>query len=367
METFSGVRCDGKAVEGFLAELITRAGASEESARAAARAMSDASMRGVDTHGVRLTPHYLRGLAAGRINKHPHVTVQRQAPAVIHVDADDGLGHLASFRGIEAGIAAARETGLAAVAIGNSTHHGATGVYTLAAARQGFAALGMTNADAIVAPHDGLAAFFGTNPITFAVPNEQGRPIHLDMASSSIPLNRVLLRRDTGTPLPPEVALDAAGTMTIDPFKAAALMPLGGANYGYKGAGLAVMIDMLCSAFTGMRHGCCLPGFSDERVTEPARLGHFFIVFDIGAFQPRKGFFARVGAFLDDLHRQKARPGRKVMAPGDPDWAALADRSAHGMPIDNATWASLNASATTLGCVPPPVLAHEEEGKASFS
>lgn len=359
MEKFDGVRCDGKAVERFLAELFTKTGASEESAEAVARAMSDASMRGVDTHGVRLTPHYLRGLDAGRIKKRPSVEVKRLATSVVHVDAGDGLGHLASFRGIEAGIAVARETGLAAVAIGNSTHHGATGVYTLAAARQGFAALGMTNADAIVAPHDGVAAFFGTNPITFAVPNEHGLPIHLDMASSSIPLNRVLLRRDTGTPLPPEVAIDAGGEMTVDPFKAAALMPLGGANYGYKGAGLAVMVDMLCSAFTGTLHGNRLPNFAGENVFWPARLGHFFIIFDVGAFQPKRGFFQRVGEFLDDLRGQKARPGRKVMAPGDPEWAALKDRQAHGMPIDNATWASMNSFATSLNCVPPPVLATE--------
>jgi LDH2 family malate/lactate/ureidoglycolate dehydrogenase len=359
MEEFGGVRCSGEAVEAFLAELFTKAGASEESAKAVAQAMSDASMRGVDTHGVRLTPHYLRGLDAGRIKKQPAVQVQRLSASVVHVDADDGLGHLASYRGIEEGIAVARETGIAAVTIGRSTHHGATGVYTLAAARQGFAALGMTNADAIVAPHDGVKAFFGTNPITFAVPNEKGQPLHLDMATSSIPLNRVLLRRDTGTPLPPEVAIDAAGEMTVDPFAATALMPLGGANYGYKGAGLAVMVDMLCSAFTGMQHGARLPNFAGDNVFWPARLGHFFLVFDIGAFQPRQGFFQRVGEFLDDLRAQKARPGEKVMAPGDPEWAALSDRTAHGMPIDRATWASMGSYADKLDCALPKVLSQE--------
>jgi LDH2 family malate/lactate/ureidoglycolate dehydrogenase len=321
--------------------------------------MSDASMRGVDTHGVRLAPHYLRGLGAGRIGKRPKIAVERLAPAVVHVDADDGLGHLASYRGIEEGIAVAREMGLAAVAIGNSTHHGATGVYTLEAARQGFVALGMTNADAIVAAHDGVEPFFGTNPISFAVPSGGDRPFHLDMATSSIPLNRVLLRRATGAALPAEVAIDAGGEMTTDPFAAAALMPLGGTNYGYKGAGLAGMVDLLCSAFTGMMHGCRLPNFAGENITWPARLGHFFIVFDIGAFQPRKGFFQRVGAFLDDLRAQKTRPGRQVKAPGDPEWAALEERETHGMPIDLVTWDSLIASATELNCSLPPVIARE--------
>lgn len=357
MEEFNGVRCRGEAVESLVKSLMVGAGASEESAAAAAKALTDASMRGVDTHGVRLTPHYLRGLKAGRIKTTPSVRIDRLSPAVIHVDADDGLGHLASFKGIEAGIAVARENGIAAVAIGRSTHHGATGVYTLTAARQGFAALGMTNADAIVAPHDGVKAFFGTNPISFAVPVADSHPLLLDMATSSIPLNRVLLRRDTGTPLPPEVAIDDVGNMTEDPFAAAALVPLGGANYGYKGAGLAVMVDLLCSAFTGMLHGARLPSFSGDNVTWPARLGHFFIIFDTKAFQPQQAFANRVIEFLTDLRNQAARPGESVKAPGDPEWAALADRTANGLPIDAATWGTLGAVAKTYGCVLPDVIA----------
>lgn len=356
MEQFAGVRCRLEAVEAFLEALMRGAGACPESAAAVARALTDASARAVDTHGIRLAPHYLRGLAGGRINPAPKVRAERLSAAVVHVDADDGLGHLASYRAIEIGTEVARETGLAAVAVGRSTHHGATGCYTLAAARAGFAALGMTNADAIVAPHDGVKPFLGTNPISFAVPVPGGHPLLLDMATSSIPLNRVLLRRDTGAPLPPEVALDAAGEMTLDPFAAAALMPLGGAGYGYKGAGLAVMIDILCSAFTGMLHGARLPSFTDAGIQVPARLGHFFIVFAPGAFQPGDAFAERVRAFLDDLRGQPARPGQQVMAPGDPEWAAFADRTAHGVPIDAATWACLGEFAERQGCAPPEVL-----------
>jgi len=356
MEAFDGVRCRAEAVEAFLGALLRGAGASPESAAAAARALTDASARAVDTHGIRLAPHYLRGLAGGRINPAPRVRVERRAAAVLHVDGDDGLGHLASYRAIEAGMEVARESGLAAVAVGRSTHHGATGCYTLAAARQGFAALGMTNADAIVAPHDGVKPFLGTNPISFAVPAAGGQPLLLDMATSSIPLNRVLLRRDTGAPLPPEVALDAAGAMTVDPFAAAALMPLGGAGFGYKGAGLAVMIDILCSAFTGMLHGAMLPSFTAADVAVPARLGHFFIVFAPGAFQPEDGFAERMRAFLEDLRGQPARPGQRVLAPGDPEWAAFAERSAHGVPIDAATWACLGEFGQRFGCALPEVV-----------
>jgi LDH2 family malate/lactate/ureidoglycolate dehydrogenase len=353
MEEFDGVRCRANEIEPFLKDLLRGAAASAESAAATARALTDASERGVDTHGIRLTPHYLRGLKAGRINPTPTVRVERCAPSVGYVDADDGLGHLASYRAIDLGMTIAKETGIGAVSVGKSTHNGASGCYTLAAAKQGFAALGMTNADAIVAPHDGVKAFFGTNPISFAVPVEGDHPMLLDMATSSIPLNRVLLRRDTGSPLPAEVAIDSQGEMTIDPFAAAALMPLGGAGYGYKGAGLAVMVDLLCSAFTGMLHGARLPSFAGPDITWPARLGHFFIVFDTTAFQPKDSFAHRVTEFLTELRQQAARPGQTVMAPGDPEWAAYADRTAHGVPIDAATWESLGEFAGTYGLTRP--------------
>ena len=167
----------------------------------------------------------------------------------------------------------AAETGIAAITVGRSTHHGATGVYTLDAARKGFAAIGMTHADPAVVPYGGVRAFFGTNPISFAVPAPGEEPMLLDMATSSIPYNRVFLRRATGTPLPPEVAVDADGAFTEDPHAAVALQSLGGGHFGYKGAGLAAMVDVLCSAFTGMGHSATMAPFSgpDYSTADPDR------------------------------------------------------------------------------------------------
>jgi LDH2 family malate/lactate/ureidoglycolate dehydrogenase len=353
MEEFDGVRCRGQEIESFIAALMRGAGASEESAAAVARALTEASARGVDTHGIRLAPLYFRAIEGGRINPRPTLRIERVGPAVLHVDADDGLGHFASYRAIEAGIAVARESGVAAVAIGRSTHHGSTGGYTIAAARQGYAALGMTNATAIVVPHGGAEPFLGTNPITFAVPRTEGHPLVLDMATSSIPFNRVLLRRDTGTPLPPEVAVDAEGNVTADPFAAAGLMPLGGANYSYKGAGLGVMVEILCSAFTGAMYSSRVALFTDEGHSNPARLGHFFLIFDPATFQPLPSFHQRLEDFIGELKGLKARPGETVMAPGDPEWAAYADRAANGLPIDAVTWAALGDYAARYGCRRP--------------
>lgn len=352
-EHFASVRLAEAPLTEYLDALLQGAGCAPAPAAAVTRALVGASLRGIDTHGVRLAPHYLRCLAAGRINPAPELRFSRKAPAVGHVDADNGFGHYASYRAIAEAVEMARETGVAAVTVGNSSHHGATGGYALAAAEAGFAAIALTIADAAVAPFDGVQAFIGTNPISFAVPVAGEAPMVLDMATSSIPLNRVHLRRAAGTELPADVALDTEGNVTRDPNRFGALLPLGGSDYGYKGAGLAAMVDILCSAFSGMPHGNALSPFSDPTAPGPDLRSHFFLVLRPEAFQPLALFDAGLAAFLDDLRSQPARTGKRVMAPGDPEIAAEADRRAHGIPVDETTWAALAAEADRLGIAAP--------------
>ena len=262
IEVIAGPRVAADALRDFATRLLAATGADADSAAATARAIVDASSRAFDTHGIRLLPYYLQTLEGGRVKGHPAITVTRKAQAVVHVDADDGFGHAPSFRAVDTACDVAAETGVAVATVARSSHHGATGCYTRAAALRGFVAIGMTHADAVVVPHGGTQAFFGTNPLSFALPVTGEDPMVLDMATSAIPFNRVLLRRATGTPLPPEVARDAEGELTTDPNAATALVPLGGATFGYKGAGLAGMVDLLCSALTGMGHGKTLALFT---------------------------------------------------------------------------------------------------------
>lgn len=349
IEAIEGVLCTKPQLEGYVADLLHAGGADAASAAAVARAVVDASSRGVDTHGVRLVPWYLELLAGGTINGNPNVTFTRKAAAVGHVDADNGFGHLASFRAVEEGLRLADDAGVAAVTVGRSSHHGASGVYALAAARAGYAAIVVTHADPAVVPFGGTRAFYGTNPIAFAVPAPGEEPMLLDMATSAIPFNRVFLRRATGTPLPPEVARDENGALTTDPWAARAVVPVGGANFGYKGAGLAAMVDILSSAFTGMGHGFTLepPARSDN--TQPMRVGHFVLILKPAIFQALTSFDATVGAFLTDLRAQPAMTRHKVMAPGDVEKAEAARRAAEGIPVDAVTWAALKSAAERLG------------------
>jgi LDH2 family malate/lactate/ureidoglycolate dehydrogenase len=138
------------------------------------------------------------------------------------------------------------------VAIRNSSHFGAAGAYALAAAEAGMIGLASCNADSIVRLHGGAARFHGTNPIAFAVPVAGARPWLLDMATSSIPYNRVQLYRSVGKQLPGGVASTADGLDTDAPELADMLAPLGG-EFGFKGAGLAGLAEILSAVLSGMR------------------------------------------------------------------------------------------------------------------
>ena len=353
LEVIEGARVLERDLRPFVEQVFRAAGADPPSAEAVSTAVVDASARAFDTHGVRLVPFYMQGLAGGRINGIPHVVVTRKAPAVLHVDADDGFGHLASYRAVEAAANLAAETGVAVATVGRSSHHGATGCYTRYAAMKGFAAIGMTHADSAVIPFGGTGAFFGTNPISFAVPAPGEDPLLLDMATSAIPFNRIELRRATGTPLPPEIAVDRTGAFTTDPNKAVAVGPVGGASFGYKGSGLAAMVDLLCSAFTGMGHSRTLAAFGGPDWSKPIPIGHFFLVLSPALFQTLAAFDERIASFLADLRAQPAKPGATVQAPGDLEKAEAKRRETAGIPIDRVTWAAFTDYAARFDIDPP--------------
>jgi LDH2 family malate/lactate/ureidoglycolate dehydrogenase len=317
----------------------------------------EASGRGVDTHGVRLVPHYVHTVAGGRVNGAAKPQFHGAATAGGHVDGDNGFGHLASYRAIEEGMRLARDTGVAAIGVRNSSHHGATGCYTLAAAREGFCAIGMTHADAIVVPHHGTQPFFGTNPLSFAVPVPGAEPSVIDMASSAVPMNRVWLWGANGVTLPESIAVEATGTPTRDAAQAKALLPVGGPDYGYKGTCLAMMIDLLCAGMTGMRFGAQLPTFGGPDYKTPIPIGHFFVIFNPASFAPDGGFGRTAIDLIGALRRQPARPGETVVAPGDPELREAGDRKRKGIPVDLATWRAFAELGAEYGCPPPAVRA----------
>jgi ureidoglycolate dehydrogenase (NAD+) len=323
---------------------LLEAGACEASAAAAVRAMMHASTVGVDSHGVRLVEHYCGMLEGGRLNRRPDIKVRRTAAASAMLHGDDGLGHYAAYRAVEVGMEMARDSGVAAIGIEHSSHLGAAGAYALAGAEQGFITFATTNTDAMVTLFDGAQRFHGTNPLAFAAPVPGSRPWFLDMATSSIPMNRVLLHRSLGAPLPAGVAADKDGIATNDPMKVDMLLPLGGEEFGYKGAGLAGVATLFSALLTGTTlDPDFIPMYGTDNIHEPRNMGHFILVVDPDKFAGAQLFAGAIAGYLASLRDAPARTGGgPVMAPGDREWAEADRRMIEGIPIDPDTARFLN-------------------------
>lgn len=318
---------------------LAEAGASAPSRAAATRAMLHASLAGVDSHGVRLVTHYCQMLGGGRINKDPHLSVETRGAASAMVDADDGLGHYAAYKAVEVGMDLARAAGVGAVGIRRSSHLGAAGAYALAGAEQGFITFATTNTDSMVTLFDGATRFHGTNPLAFAAPVPGHRPWLLDMATSSIPMNRVLLYRSLDKELPAGVAADDAGNPTTDPHSATMLLPLGGTDYGYKGAALAGVATLFSALLTGTTlDSDFIPMVGSDDISTPRNMGHFVLVIDPDKFAGRDAFGGAMLRYLDSLRGAPVRPAaERVMAPGDREWEEMDRRMAEGIPVDPDT------------------------------
>lgn len=324
----------------FAMDLLKAAGADGDSAEACSWALLHASLHGVDSHGVRLLPFYADCLRSGIAKGHPTVTVEHRRRAVALVNADGGLGHLAMYRATDEACALARDCGIGMAAVINSTHFGAAGAYTLAAAQAGFISMVTCNSGAFVVPHSGSVPIHGTNPLSLAAPNPGGEPFLLDMATSAIPWNKVLRYRTEGIELPAGVAVDQQGGFITDADQAVALAPVGGAEFGFKGAGLAGMAEVLGGVLTGMR----LSREQDGLALGDQKLGHFVMAIDPTLFMTLEAFGARLQDYIDGF---KAQPG--TYAAGGPEWERRRLREAEGIPLPDGLYAELKAAAETAG------------------
>lgn len=329
-----------------VAGALREAGIAEEGVEATTRALMHASRLGVDSHGVRLVPHYCRAVRGGRVNPRAAVTVRRTGPAAGIVDGDDGLGHLVAYRAAGLAVELAREAGVGAVGAVRSSHFGAAGAYALAIAEAGLIGFATTNTDSVVTLFEGAQPFHGTNPLAFAAPVAGGKPWLVDMATSSIPLNRVLLFRSLGRTLPSGVAADPSGAVTEDPHAAAMLLPLGGAGYGFKGAALAGVATLLSAVLTGTTlDPDFIPMVGTDDMATPRNMGHFVIAIDPARFAGPEVFAAGMAAYLAALRAVPPVEGGAVMAPGDREWAVERRRLAAGIPVDPDTAAFLGLTA----------------------
>ena len=315
-------------LEPLIARGLGRRGLVADHAAWVASGLVECSLRGIDTHGLRLLPVYIAELEGGRARATPEVRWSSGEGPVRAMDAGGALGLVAGRLAATEAVALARRHGVGIVSVSNSNHFGAASVYTLLMARAGLLGIACSNSDALVAAAGGAHAALGTNPLSVAVAGEGDEVFCADLATSQVAYSRVKEHIERGWTVPSDWAV-TGGTPSAASL---ALKPLG----GYKGQCLAMIVEILSSILAGGPRGDELTHLFTPPFSAPRRVGHLLVALDPAAFGDPAGCRARVSAFLAFIRGQPARPGAAVLCPGDPEAEAAAIRRRRGIPLGGA-------------------------------
>lgn len=333
----------------FAERALLATGVHGESARVTAAGLCHASLRGVDSHGIRLLPHYLRGVEGGRINADPQLRFEKTSPSTGVLDADDGFGHAAGTRAMHAAIDLARNAGSGHVAVRNSSHSGSMAYFAEAACAEDMIGFAYTNATPKMRSANATRPFFGTNPVCMAAPMADEAPFCYDGATTLLSANRIRVYGDRGESLPPGCGADSDGAETLDPQQVVQLLPIG----DYKGFGIAMIVDVLCSLLTGMPSGNAVSDMFNDPLDRKRELGQFYSALRIDTFENPGVFKSRLQALATRIRNEpRQKPDTPVMVPGDPEKAAHAERSARGIPVPAEMLVEFQAIAVHLGIEP---------------
>jgi LDH2 family malate/lactate/ureidoglycolate dehydrogenase len=309
-----------------------------------------ANLRGIDSHGVHLLSYYLKQIAAGTVSPVNEGRVAGESGACLAYDGENGLGQIVAQRCCEHAVRLARAHGISIVTAREANHFGGCFWWAREIAQHGMLGLIFCNASSLVAPWQGREPKLGTNPICMAVPPGGGdgqEPFLLDMATTTVAANKIFKAYINGqAEIPAGWAMDREGAPTTDTVAAynGLVAPLG----GYKGYGLALMVEILCSVLGGGAIASELGGI--RFVDKPVRVSHSYLAIDIARFMPVEEFNARVTRLVEIMKSTPPAKGYdEVLVPGEPEKRAEAERLRDGIPIPDGNWRDLMEAAERLG------------------
>jgi L-2-hydroxycarboxylate dehydrogenase (NAD+) len=309
-------------LQSFMVDVLAGVGVPREEAEIAADVLITSDLRGIESHGLGRLRMYYDRIRAGTVSATSQFQVVREMAATAVVDGNLGLGHVIAVRSMRMAIEKARTYGMGAVAVRRSTHFGIDGYYPLMAVQAGMIGMSFTNARPSIAPTFGVKPMLGTNPIAFGAPTDEDCPFLFDAATSITQRGKIEVANRAGKPIPDGWVIDHANQPATDPASilpgidqgAYALLPLGGLGdlmAGYKGYGLAVMVEILSSALQGGAFMYGLSGFDPQGNRTPLEVGHFFMAINIEAFTSLSEFKKATGSILRELRASNKAPGQE--------------------------------------------------------
>ncbi|MFX0051661.1 MAG: Ldh family oxidoreductase, partial [Candidatus Hermodarchaeota archaeon] len=331
-----------KKLKNFMKEVFVKLGSPEPDAEICADVLISSDLRGIESHGVQRLKMYYDRIKAGIQTATTKITVIKETPTTARLDAGHGMGHVAAFCGMELAIKKAKEFGTGAVAVGNSTHFGIAGYYSLMAVKEGMIGITCTNARPSIAPTFGTDPMMGTNPLTIGIPTDEKFPFIFDAATSITQRGKIEVLARTNTPVPKGWVINSNGELATDSKNIlqelitgkAALLPLGGAGEilgGHKGYGFAAAVEILSSALSNG------PFMKDLTLEKGYKLGHFFLAINVENFLPLDTFKNIAGNIMRELRNSRTAPGQeRIFTAGEKEYEMEISRIKKGIPVNQS-------------------------------
>ncbi|MBM3813106.1 MAG: Ldh family oxidoreductase [Acidimicrobiia bacterium] len=337
----------------FVFQIARAGGIGEAAASLLADSLVAANLRGVDSHGVQLLPFYMDQVDGGRVDPAAVGRVISESGTVMLYDGMNGLGQVIAETCCSHAVRLAREHGTGFVVARESNHFGAAAWWGRRIASEGCLAMIFCNASPSVAPWQGREPRWGTNPICVSLPGPDGGSWLLDMATTTVAMGKIYKANILGEPeIPQGWAMDSDGRPTTSTQAAlsGALMPLG----GYKGSGLAMMVEILSAVLSGGAMSTEMGGLRIR--TRPFRVNQTFLAVDISRLLPLEEFTARVRKLVTMVKSSQPAPGYdEVLVAGEPEWRTEDDRRRGGIPLERGHWDGLLKLAVRYRVQVPPV------------
>jgi len=269
------LKISNKILKKIVINIFRRFGLSKSHANISTNALINAEIVDAPSHGLSRLKMYCDRINKKIINPKPKIKIKKISQSISYIDANNSIGFVAADAGIKQAIRNAKKTGIGLVGIKNSGHYGLSGYYAEQAVKKNLIVFCFTNAPPAIAPYGAKKKLFGTNPICFGTPTSSKIPFILDTSVSVINRGKIRVAARAGKKIPTGVALDQSGKPTTNAKKAldGIQLPIG----GFRGSGLAWMVDILSGVLTGGNHGGKVKDPFDD-FSGPQNIGHLFIV-----------------------------------------------------------------------------------------
>ena len=314
---------NGKKLNQIIIKILKKNGLNTSHATICSKALINAELVGAHSHGLSRLKMYCDRIQKKVINPKPKIKIKKISHSISQIDANNSIGFVAADIGIKQAIKNAKKTGIGLVGIKNSGHYGLSGYYAEQAVKKNLIVFCFTNAPPAIAPHGARKSLFGTNPICFGTPTSSKVPFILDTSVSVINRGKIRVAARNGKKIPKGVALDKFGKPTTDAKKALAGVQLPIA--GFRGSGLAWMVDILSGVLTGGNHAGRVKDPFDD-FSGPQNIGHLFITFKANLFQ--KNYNQRIKDNIKTIKKlPKIKGVKEIMYPGQNKYARYKNNS----------------------------------------